>query len=109
MIYRFVFLLNNTPTRKGSVVVVVPPQNFKIGLNFLEPIARNCPFFRLYVDASVVGVGAVVVEQITIFISTSKGVFVVVVVHSIRSLFHIQFIRVKIDFTTVLSNIREML
>ena len=47
----------------------------------MEVILRNCLFFWLYVDPSFVVGGGVVVEQITIFISTSKGVFVVVVVH----------------------------
>ena len=53
--------------------------------------------FRLYADPSDVVVGGVAVEQSPFSFRSSRGVFVVVVVHSIRSLFHIQFTRVNIS------------
>ena len=61
-ISRFVFLLSITPTRKGPVTVVVPPQNFHSGANFSAPSFRNCLIFALHVDPSVVVGGGVAVE-----------------------------------------------
>ena len=51
----------------------------------MEPIARNSPFVWLYVDVSVVGGDAMIVEEIHF---NEMSFVVVVVVHSIRSLFH---------------------